>query len=59
MNLDPDKTYDRIDDILYLDGVALVWFIADNFIDYKNLTGRGIDYMNRYMKMWPNRFEIL
>lgn len=59
MALDPNKTYCRKDSILYLDELPLIWFIADNFVDIEKLTGQGIDYMNRYMRMWPNRFEIL
>ena len=57
--LDLSKEYKRKDNLLYQDGVAIIWFIADTFIDIEELTKPQIKYMEKYIKMWPNRIEQL
>lgn len=49
--------YDRIGNILYENDVPKFKFTKSKFIDVINLKPNVIDYMNRYMEMWPNNWE--
>jgi len=57
MILDASKTYSRKNGILYEEGIPIIDF--GTFIDVDKLRPEGIDYMNRYMAMYPGNFKLI
>lgn len=58
MILDENKTYSRIAGIIYHDGGPVVK-LDRHFPDYEKLSVTAIQYMNRYMEMWPNLYQTM
>ena len=63
--LDLKKDYARYNNILYEDGNPIIKFTVSNFCDLgperamKSYLGlQGVKYMQAYMNMWPNYWEI-
>lgn len=64
--LDLKKEYTRYDQILYCDGIPIIKFTVSKFPNigpetaYKNsMTLQGVKYMQNYINMFPNHFEIM
>jgi len=52
--LDPLKDYSRINSVIYEDSTP-IFKIESKLIDKKQLSQGGVDYMNRYAKMYPEK----
>jgi DNA polymerase-3 subunit epsilon len=64
--LDLKKDYTRYNNILYSDGIPIIYFIIDVFHDigpesvYNDyMTLQSVKYMQNYINMFPNNFEIM
>jgi hypothetical protein len=56
--LDPANTYSRKSNVIYENGVPIIK-LKHNFIDLEKLSETVINYMNRFMVMFPDLFEII
>ena len=56
--LKPNLHYSRKNSIVYHEGVPLVTFDS-YFPDFDRLSVTGIEYLNKYMSMYPDKFKIL
>lgn len=59
MKLDLTATYKRIDNVLYCNDTAIIKFTHSKFPDFDPLSEQGVKYMQSYINMWPQHFEIL
>lgn len=60
MQLSTEKQYSRKENIIYEEGVAVVKLKQGNkYLNYKNLSKEGIEYLNRYMEMYTDLVEII
>lgn len=64
--LDLKKEYTRYDDILYCDGIPIIYFTVDVFPDigpesaYSDYMAlQSVKYMQNYINMFPNNIEIM
>lgn len=56
--LNPNNTYSRKSNIIYENDVPII-ILKHNFIDIEKLSETVINYMNRFMVMFPDLFEII
>jgi hypothetical protein len=59
MKLNFTQIYKRIDNILYCDDIAIIKFTHSKFPNFDPLSEQGVKYMQSYINMWPQHFEIL
>lgn len=59
MRLNYENNYSRKNNILFENGRPILKFTFSNFIDIDKLKPGAIDYMNKYIAMWPNHFELM
>jgi DNA polymerase III subunit epsilon len=53
-----DKNYSRRANIIYEQGAPIIR-LKQKFIDIDNLNDTTIEYMNRYLAMWPHHWELI
>jgi hypothetical protein len=56
--LNLSNTYSRKSNVIYENGIPKIQ-LKQNFIDIEKLSETVINYMNRFMVMFPDLFEII
>jgi uncharacterized protein YfbU (UPF0304 family) len=56
--LDPTKTYSRKSSIVYDENDIQIVKFEEIFPDFDKLSEQAINYLNRYIEMFPNKIEI-
>ncbi|MFV5697765.1 hypothetical protein ACM55H_05300 [Flavobacterium sp. ZT3R17] len=56
--LNPNNTYSRKSNVIYENDIPII-ILKHNFIDIEKLSETVINYMNRFMVMFPDLFEII
>lgn len=61
-----DANYERYNNVLYRDGIPVLRFLGDSFIDIGPLTSskayikeQALKYMSTYIRMYPHKFELM
>lgn len=57
--LNPSQTYHRKKQILYDESGNQILKFKENAADVENLTGDLVENMNRFIKLYPERVEII
>lgn len=53
-----DTVYKRVDNILYANDLPIIKFTHSKFPDFDPLSQQGVKYMQSYIDMWPQHYEI-
>jgi len=56
--LNPNNSYSRKSNVIYENSIPIIK-LKQNFIDVEKLSETVINYMNRFMVMFPDLFEII
>lgn len=56
--LSPSGNYSRKANIIYENDIPII-SLKQKFIDIENLTETAINYMNKYMELSPDLYEVI
>lgn len=57
MILDPKKSYARLNNIIYENGMPIIW-LKQIFVDVEIMKENVINYMNRYLEANPDLYSL-